>query len=584
VAAAFAYAAFAVLLLSYVAVIWNPGYYGDFGLALGDNALPADNNSWLVETIVPASPAARAGIKVGDKVEALKGFHDVMVLVGQMAPHPGDKVNLKISRGDDRRAVTLTARPMAPLTTTDSVFLALETVACFVFLVVGLVLVLLRPSRMTWAFYLGAYAVSAGLSPHEIMYPVSYLPTTWLQILHLVENIITPAGIVGFLVFCLRFPTNAPTGWRKLIDRFAPLLIVLLVSIAVAEDLGVQFLLPAEVTRHLWTAWLASITSISILACVALLATYFSTRGPEQYRIKWVVFGLLCTVIACIAIVLSWGGPLAGLPQLFVSGLGVLVVAFPLTVAYAVIRHRVIDVRIVMSRSLALFVVAAVVSLIVIGLDWLFSTRLPTSRFQTATYFAVALLLGLSLNSVRQRISKAIDAIFFRQWRRSQEQADAIADVLRRATSRAELYEPLTFGIRNAFSLTSVALFERAEDGGFVRVAASGWPSGSMWHILPDNPLIKRADDRLRVVDAEPLQWGASDLTSGLTRPTTMLPMVAGRRVLAVLLLGAHENGTALAHDELRLILRLIADACPVFAIGTAEMVVEPVRVGQHVT
>jgi hypothetical protein len=52
-----------------------------------------------------------------------------------------------------------------------------------------------------------------------------------------------------------------------------------------------------------------------------------------------------------------------------------------------------------------------------------------------------------------------------------------------------------------------------------------------------------------------------------------LLSMVAGHRVLAILLLGAHENGTALAQDELRLILRIVADACPVFAMGTTKVV-----------
>jgi hypothetical protein len=52
-----------------------------------------------------------------------------------------------------------------------------------------------------------------------------------------------------------------------------------------------------------------------------------------------------------------------------------------------------------------------------------------------------------------------------------------------------------------------------------------------------------------------------------------LIPVVAGRRVLAILLLGAHDNGTALAPDELRLISRLVADACPVFALGSIEVV-----------
>jgi hypothetical protein len=570
---AFALAAVAVSILSYVTVLWNPSHYGDVGLVVGSFALPADNNSWLVTSLVPGYPAAKAGIKVGDRIDASMSWRDQMILTGQVAPHPGEEVTVQVMRGGERRALTLKARPLASLSAADGILLALQIAADAVFLVVGLALVLLRPSRMTWGFYLLAVMIGGVNTPHSTVYPISYLPTSWLRVLGLVEDVIAAAGVVGFLVFCLRFPANSPTGWRRLIDRFCPLLAGVLAAVFVSEDLGTQLILPAEVTRHLWNVWLASMITIPILGDVVLLSAYFSSRGPEQYKIKWVVFGLLCTAIAIVAILLSWGGPLSGLPGLFVGALGVLVVVFPLTVAYAVIRHRVIDVRFVISRSLTVGTIVAILALIVIALDWLFAAMLPTTRFETAVYFGVAIFIGLSLNSGRQRISKTIDALFFRQWSLSQKQASGIADVIRHSTSKADLYEPLTAGIKGAFSLTSVALFERVEDGGFVRVAAAGWSVGTIWHILPNDPLIKRAYNRVRAVDIDSLQWGASDMPSGFARPVAMVPMVAGRQVLAILLLGAHENGTALAQDELRLILRLVEDACPVFAMASAEVV-----------
>ena len=562
--AAFAYAAFTLLLLSYVAVIWNPGRYGDFGLQVGDNALPVDDNSWLVTSLVPGYPADEAAIKIGDRIEASKHFRDVAILEGLMAPYPGEEMTLHTSRGGERHAVTLKARPLAPLSTTDSFFLAFETIACIVYLAVGLILALLRPNRMTWAFYLGAFAVSTALSSHEVLYPVSFLPVGWLWVLYLLADVISVAGIVGFLVFCLRFPNDTPTGWRRIVERFTLPLLVLLLAESVGGDLGLQFILPAVVARHLWTAWIASVTSVMFLSCVVLLATYFTTRGPEQYKIKWVVFGLLCTVIACVAIMLSWGGPLAGLPGLFVSTLSVLVVAFPLTVAYAVIRHRVIDIRFVVSRAIVLGLIAAVIATIVVCLDWLFSMRLAGSRLQTAVYAGAALLVGFSLNASRHRIATLVDSLFYHQWHRTQQQASTISDSIRRAASKADLYQLLTSGIANAYCLASVALFERLADGGAVRVAALGWPSGTLWHLLPDDAVAKRAGS-LKPTSIESLGWREEALPTGVARPSLVIPIAAGKVVPAVLLCGAHDNGTALDPDEIRTIRRLCADAGVVY-------------------
>ena len=557
--AALAYAAITVVSLSYITVIWNPGYYGDFGLTVGDNALPADNNSWLVTELVPASPAQQAGIELGDRVDAVRDVRHVLILVGLMAPHPGEEVTLQISRGSKSRAVTLKARPLAPLTTTTSVILAFVTAANLVYLTVGLVLVLLRPNTMTWAFYLGAYAVNAATSSHEVLYPISYLPINWLQMLNVVSDVLIAAGVVGFLVFCLRFPANAPTGWRSHIDRLTPLLLVLLVAISVAEDLGVQLFLPAWMTRNLWGAWVASILTISILACVVLLATYFSTRGLEQHKIKWVVFGLLCTLIACMAIILAWG-PLAGLPALLVNGLGVLIVAFPLTVAYAVLRHRVIDVRFVVSRALVFGIIAAVIATVVVCLDWLFSTKLAGSRLQTAIYAGAALLVGFSLNASRHRIATLVDSLFYRQWHRTQQQASTISDSIHRAASKADLYELLTSGMASAYCLASVALFERLRDGGLVRVAAHGWPLGTLWHLLPEDAVVKHASS-LKPTNIDSLGWTEQALPVGVATPSLMIPIVSGKQVPAVLLCGAHENGTGLDPDEIRSIRMLCADA-----------------------
>ena len=569
--AALAIAVLALMNLSWLVVIWFPGAYGDFGFTTGQAGGPVAGTT--ISVVVPGSPADEAGIKPGDTVDRPVALHDRLLVTGLTLPRPGERLTLSIAREGQHHIVSLQARPVPRLSLIDRLGDALLLTAPLVYVAVGLTLVLLRPSRMTWGFYLLAFALVAGNSLCNCWgyFSQTVPPIVLATIVPTLNGILISFGSVGFVVFCLRFPTNAPTGWRGALDNLAPYVAAALAAVGVLQSQSLIDFAPTltDSLSHVSDAIVLAIISLGI---AILLITYIGARGLERHRIKWVILGLVSMTIPVVAFFLSAEGRVNVSDRAF-SVLNLFYIPLPLAIAYAVIHHRVTDVRFIISRSLAFAVTVGIVGLIVVGLDWLFSTRLPKSQFQSAAYFGAALLIGLSLNSGRQRISKAIDALFFRQWRRSQEQVDAIAGVIRRATSRADLYEPLTAGIRSAFSLTSVAFFERVEDGGFVRVAAAGWSVGTIWHILPGDPLITRAYNRVRAIDIDSLQWGASDMPSGFARPAVMVPMVAGRQVLAILLLGAHENGTALAQDELRLILRLVEDACPVFAMANTEVV-----------
>ena len=279
--------------------------------------------------------------------------------------------------------------------------------------------------------------------------------------------------------------------------------------------------------------------------------------------------GLACTATALLGILLSWAGPLAQLPSAAYWSLCLLVAAFPITVTYAVLRYRVIDIRFVVSRSLTLGTLAGLVGLVVIGSDWVVSSKIPTSRFQTAAYLAIAFLMGLILSAVRRRTARMIALLFFRQRLTLQEKADIIASRIRRASFKEELYEPLTMGIADAFALASAALFERESDGGFGRIAAYGWPAGSLWNILLDDPLVARTQARPRSVELGASEWRERRLPLGVARPATMVPIIVGKRVPAILLCGLHTNGSSMDPDDLRSLRRLAVEAAVVY--GASE-------------
>ena len=207
-AAATVMAAFAAMMFLYVNIIWNPAYYGEYGLTV-------DHWShFSVKSIVPGSPAYRAGITVGDKVEWPRALRQRLQLF-RIAPHPGERITLSILRGDQRHIVTLQARPLPPLPLADRILLAVKFAWLFVFIAVSYALVLLRPSIMTWGLFFFPFNLMIIFLPSDLFF--SYIPTNWFIALRIARDLIAPAGIVGFLIFATRFPANAATGWRAVV-------------------------------------------------------------------------------------------------------------------------------------------------------------------------------------------------------------------------------------------------------------------------------------------------------------------------------------------------------------------------------
>ena len=533
----------------------KPSSYGDFGMSF-------DSNWRIVED--PRSPADKANLKAGDIIRWPQRLHDRLTLARQPPPEIDEQITIEAVRDGRRRMITLRAAPLSPMARSETISQLVLVTSLSCWLVIGALLVLVRPSKITWGFYLAATSLIQLFSPN---YAAPKIPDSWAFIFSSLLLVLTVAGVFGFLMFCLRFPTNKVAGWRKIADGLAPASFISLAVLTVSTNTWPIY--PTGAEYAIWSQVFYNLSLVVLLVIVALglaslVGQYRSSTGLKRERIKWVLFGVICASIgfltwALFAVSSSFGSPPISPPLAQTVG-GAPLIVLPLTVAYAVIRHRVIDVRFVVNRALLYGTIALFAGALIVLTDWLFSTRFTNSRIQTAVYAGIALLVGLSLNAARHRITAIIDRWFFHEWHRTELQANLIGDTIHRATSRTDLYQHLTAGIANAYSLASVALFEQLTDGGFVRVAAYGWPPGALWHILPADAIAKRAPS-LRLVDVDSFGWGEQALPAGVARPSLMIPIIAGKKAPAMLLCGAHDNGTGLDPDEIRMIRRLCADA-----------------------
>jgi hypothetical protein len=109
------------------------------------------------------------------------------------------------------------------------------------------------------------------------------------------------------------------------------------------------------------------------LAAAAFVLNYTRASRAEQQRLKWLLFGLVTGLGGSTAFdLMRWFVPgVVSIPAY--NTMYALNVLLPVTLAYAILRHRVIDVGFVVSRT----IVYAAIAAFVVGLfsvsDWLFS-------------------------------------------------------------------------------------------------------------------------------------------------------------------------------------------------------------------
>ncbi len=530
-----------------LSLLWNSqdvsyGAQGPFGFS-------ADYDG-VVKVVHPDSPAWSAGIQPGDRVDLRRTSFDERRYIAPAAARvpAGTAVTLWIiHRGDERQVTLVAIASEYPLV--SKINMLARTLGALIFVVVGGAIVLLRPSLMTWGFFFYCLGFSPGIAFGGLSrFPSASSHAAFI----LFTDVLTAAGTVGILVFSLRFLCDDPPRWRRLVERATPYLFGLFVVLVAYPDLANLVLgRPAEAVQRVMLSLQGAAFALSIFAA---LQTYLHGRPDDRPRIQWVVVGL-CVGIAgtYLGSVLLFSSELPfNPPRWLQSALLTLNVVLPISVAYAVIRHRVLEVSFVVSRALIYGVLTFIVLSLFAFIDWFVGRELEAVRL--ASYVEIAMAIGLSfwLNSLEKRVETLVAAVFFRKRRQAMLRIDHAADAVHHASKISTVFTYLVREPLEALSLSSAALFMPADDGSFRRASAIGWSDADASVIEHDDPLALEL-----AAEGEPLRiaqigWQHAGLPAGGAVPILAVPLVARRELLGIALYGAHENGTDIDSDEVR--------------------------------
>ena len=466
--------AYAASLTGY-AVLFT--YYAGFtvqaGVELGfdDVYLPAEHADFI-RAVYRGSPAERAGMRLGDRIVAIDGepLQDQNSQRRAWMRHrPGDQVRLTVRRAGAGDPVLLTGtfRRRTGDSGDSVIFRRLNAWFPWPFTVVGLGVLFLRLDDLNvWllALLFGGVVISRGIPgpPDQ--------PAGWSAVLAY-QSLMT--GMVGpvFCWFQARFP--APT-----FDRRWPWLKWVLLGIGLAGAAGsistggIRLPIPLN-------PWLdgSSAGELFIAVCLGIGLAFaiagFRTRDVEARRKTSILFwGTAISLGPNILRLVIESSSSVRFPEWLDNSLPALLLLIPVSFAYAVVVHRVLEIPVLLRRSARYVLVQRgftfLLALTSIGLVLTFSLSFPRLRsglqrnqpagIALGAVFGTALLWSGS--EVHKRVSGRIDRIFFRSAYDARRILEDLAEKTRTATTRPDVARLLEFHLAAALQprLLSVQL------------------------------------------------------------------------------------------------------------------------------
>ena len=461
-----------------------------------------------------------------------------------------------------KREVQLISRPRERSWADNltDIFLVLTQI---LFILIAAALVYFRPSVMTWAFYI--YALS---TTSKSLILTQALPPWGAQLTDSWALAGDSIGWVGFVVFALRFPTDKVAGWRAALERIVLAIgtvMALICAFVVLGKLGVAaHAAPAggTVVKLLVDVDVAGF----VLGLIVFVISYTQSVDQERQRMGWVLTGFLfgfggVLTVTVIQRVFSIAPPLW-----LINGLLSLNIAVPLTVAYAIVRYRVIDVRFFLNRAL---VYGTITTLAVAALSighWFISQRFEGIHIGLGGELAFALFIGLGLQRVHSWVDGLVDRFVFSDVHNAEQHLDDVGNFMLQAQEPVTIDTMLCTESAQALRLCSAAVFHGGTNGAYRRAQSVGWGASNGVAFDPDDSLVLAlkakeksvsAGDRggralLRAKDGEP---------AGDAAPILAIPFAIRHTLNGFALFGAHTNGAAIDPDERRILEKLVERA-----------------------
>jgi signal transduction histidine kinase len=236
---------------------------------------------------------------------------------------------------------------------------------------------------------------------------------------------------LAFLCFAIIY-----TGYRKItLSRFIKLAFLpLLIILFTPTDLNISSVSPHgkdAVAGPLYLLLIAVLIIYFTIGIYLLTRYYRRTTSMNKYQLHYIFTGLILTLVP--GVITNGIFPVIGLSGPSAYG-PVSVVFFSIFTTLAIVRHRLLDIRLVVARSMAYVLVLGTLGIafaaVLLALTSLFFPDASLSTGAKTLYVAVALVLAFLYQPLKRIFDRLTNRIFFRDYYDPQTVLDNLSGLL----------------------------------------------------------------------------------------------------------------------------------------------------------
>src|SRR5271165_7172504 len=479
-----------------------------------------------INYVYPNGPAEKYGLKANDRIVAINGtsadsasaWEGLLTRIW-LSSQPGDPVTLTLQRPGQSQPLVITprfrARQGAGDTKTIARSIADQILASYplLFLVVGLAVLFLRvEDRNAWllALVFATFITAADMPSEFAAAPPNFRP--FLLAYHtLMGSILT--GL--FYFFFAVFPTRSP------IDRKAPWLKWALLVMGICLSAGgyqhgdsraLPFILAVVPNRIAQNARRVVVYGSVFLGLISLLCNMFTVSSMDDRRkLKVIFWGTVVGVTPAAVIALAQEVFHVQISFWLNFAKVVLLFLFPLSFAYAVVKHRVMDIPVLLKRSARYFVVERgfVILILATGVGATFWLAHAFSRHFSAgskTAIPIGATFGVLMISgatqVHRRVRTRLDRAFFRSSYDAQQILEDLAARTLTVSTREDLASLLQQKIWEALHPRTMFVYLNDRTGQFF--AYAGNPPAEAMTVSPRAQTVAMLAEHTGPMDLNP--------------------------------------------------------------------------------
>ena len=391
------------------------------------------------------------------------------------------------------------------------------------------------------------------------------------------------------------FPGKDPVWWKWSKRVLITLLIVSCVANVVArigqfENFASVAFLSAALDRASTIDFLISFVSIgAFFTCISVKMRKAIT--PDAKRRLRLLYTGSCISMAPACVLFTFqnikGGELEQiLPEWFVLSALSIMLLFPVTLAYVIVVHRAMDVRVVIRQGLqyalatsGIRVLQALLTIVVVFSVVIFSRSHNLSLPNEITTISVGVLAVIWLRKGAERVRKWTDRRFFRDAYNAEQILEALSEEVRSIVEKRPLLERVATRISESLYIPRVAVL--LEEGGLFRPAfAIGFPgdldadlaasSGTIQRLKREaNPERIYFDDENSWVNGPEVPEEERRKLAAL-EPQLLIPLAVKEKLLGVISLGQKRSEAPYSGTDVRLLKSVAMQTA--LALSNAEL------------